>query len=218
VLIKAQGEHAGTHAEVKDAVVETGVERDLDALFGVDRAERVVDGEGKHGRRLRDDKDLHATSDRQVQSLALHWKESGAHLANLQLDIVDRARLDGLLCLLHDALDEHDRLVVDALDPADHLLGHEFGLDDDEALEGVGLLAENDKHHLGACERGRRLSLHGERGDGKKVRRTLRARGLQTSADEDGLSFSRLRDVLKLLALGACMLKARQRSEAVAGV
>jgi len=81
---------------------------------------------------------------------------SSTHLADLELDVVDRARLDRLLGALHDGLDEHDRLVVDALDPAHHLLRHELGLDDDEALDRVVLLAQDDEHHLGACERVRR--------------------------------------------------------------
>lgn len=75
--------------------------------------------------------------------------DTSAHLADLELDVVNSARLDRLLRRLQSTLDEDDRLVMDALDPADHLLRDELRLDDDETLHGVRLLAEDNKDHLG---------------------------------------------------------------------
>ncbi len=75
----------------------------------------------------------------------------GTDLADLELDIVNSARLDRLFRGLQDTLDEDDRLVVDTLDPADHLLRDELWLNDDETLHGARLLTENHKDHLGAC-------------------------------------------------------------------
>ena len=78
-------------------------------------------------------------------------------LADLEFDIVNGARLDRFLRGLQDTLDEDDRLVVDSLDPADHLLRDELRLDDDETLHGARLLTENHKDHLGACTQGQNI-------------------------------------------------------------
>lgn len=77
---------------------------------------------------------------------------SEVHLLDLQLDVLHRARLDRLGCLLDGSLDKDDRFGVDAFDPAHHLLRNELGLDLDETLDRVGLLAENDKDHLRTCQ------------------------------------------------------------------
>lgn len=74
-------------------------------------------------------------------------------LADLELDVLDSARLDSLGGLLNVSLDENDRFGVDTLDPTDHLLRDEFRLDLDETLDRVGLLTENDEDHLGTCNR-----------------------------------------------------------------
>jgi hypothetical protein len=74
-----------------------------------------------------------------------------AHLLDLQLNILNSARLDGLGGLLNVSLNEDDRLSVNSLDPTNHLLRNEFRFDLYETLDSVSLLTENNENHLGTC-------------------------------------------------------------------
>jgi hypothetical protein len=76
---------------------------------------------------------------------------SSTHSLDLDLGILNTAALDGLERLLHGTLNENDRLGVDALGEADHLLRDELGLDLHESLNGVVLLTEDEEDHLGSC-------------------------------------------------------------------
>jgi hypothetical protein len=89
-----------------------------------------------------------------------------AYLLDLELNVVNSARLDGLLRLGNNGLDENDRFVVKTLNPANHLLRDDLGLDKNKTLHGVVLLTEDDENHLGACR-----EIGCEKKKGKKGKR-----------------------------------------------
>ncbi len=69
-------------------------------------------------------------------------RDNRAHLRDVDFDVGDGGTLDRLGCFRGGALNENDALIRQTCGPLYHLLGHGFWGNDENGLDGVGLLAQ----------------------------------------------------------------------------